>query len=120
MSNYQMGEMEALFADIIWENEPLTSMELAHRAEEVFGWKKTTSYTVLKRLCGKGIFRNDKAVVTSCMSKAEYTAARSEQFVDSTFEGSLPAFLTSFLGRKKLTEAEAKELHRIVDEYREE
>ncbi|MBO4289128.1 MAG: BlaI/MecI/CopY family transcriptional regulator [Lachnospiraceae bacterium] len=120
MGTYQLGEMETRFAEIIWENEPMTSMELAQRAEKAFGWKKSTSYTVLKRLCEKGLFKNDKTIVTALVSREEYNANRSEQFVEETFEGSLPAFLAAFLGKRKLTPEQAEELHRMVEEYREE
>ena len=120
MGTYQLGEMETRFAEIIWENEPMTSMDLAKRAEQAFAWKKTTSYTVLKRLCEKGLFRNEKTIVTSCMTREEYDAGRSEQFVEETFQGSLPAFLAAFLGKKRLTAEQADELHRMVEKYRKE
>jgi Predicted transcriptional regulator len=116
MGTYQLGEMETRFAEIIWENEPLTSMELARRAEQAFGWKKTTSYTVLKRLCEKGLFRNEKTIVTSCMTREEYDAGRSEQFVEESFHGSLPAFLAAFTKKRRLTEEEVKELRRMIEE----
>ena len=119
MEVYQLGEMETRFAEIIWENEPMTSMELAQRALQAFGWKKTTSYTVLKRLCEKGLFRNNKTIVTALISREEYNANRSEKFVEETFDGSLPAFLAAFLGKKRLTAEQADELMRMVDEYRE-
>ena len=116
MGTYQLGEMETRFADIIWDNEPLTSMELAQRAEQAFGWKKTTSYTVLKRLCEKGLFQNNKTIVTSCMTREEYNAGRSEQFVEETFGGSLPAFVAAFTKKRRLTEDEIRELRRMIGE----
>lgn len=117
MNEYQMGTIEARFADIIWENEPLSSRELSERAEKVLSWKKSTSYTVLRRLCDKGIFQNIKGTVTSCLSKAEFYARQSEQFVEEKFDGSLPAFLAAFTSRKALTEEEVRELRRMVAEY---
>ena len=120
MNDYQMGMIESRFADIIWENEPLSSTELAKRSEEMLRWKKSTTYTVLKRLCEKGIFQNNKGTVTSVISRQEFYAARSEKFVEETFAGSLPAFLTAFTARKNLTPEEIAYLRRMVAEYEEE
>lgn len=119
MNTYQMGAVESKFADLIWENEPISSAELAKRSEEVLCWKKSTTYTVLKRLCDKGIFQNKKGVVTSKISKHEFYALQSERFVEETFSGSLPAFLAAFTARKSLTEDEVAQLRRIVAEYEE-
>lgn len=119
MTDLQMGAIEAQFADIIWENEPISSSELAKKSEEKFNWKKTTSYTVLKRLCNKGIFQNIKGTVTSLISKKEYYSIQSEKFVEETFKGSLPAFISAFTSRKKLTQEEAEYLRKIVDDYQE-
>lgn len=120
MNFYQMGAIESRFADIIWENEPISSTELAKRSEELFGWKKSTTYTVLKRLCDKGIFRNDKGNVTSVISRQEFYSLQSEKFVEETFEGSLPAFLTAFTARKNLKPEEVEYLRRMIAEYEEE
>ncbi len=120
MNDYQMGAVESRFADIIWENEPLSSAELVKKSEEVLKWKKSTTYTVLKRLCEKGIFRNEKGTVTSLISKEEFYSLQSEKFVDETFGGSLPAFLAAFTSRKKLTAKEVAELKRMVENYEEE
>ena len=119
MKQYQMGAIESRFADIIWEHEPLSSAELARRSEELLSWKKTTSYTVLRRLCDKGLFVNEKGTVTSLVSKAEYISHQSEQFLNDTFEGSLPAFLAAFTAGKRLTEEEVAYLRRMVAEYEE-
>lgn len=120
MSELQMGVIESRFADIIWENEPIATGELAKRSEELLKWKKTTSYTVLKRLCDKGIFVNNKGVVTSLISKKEFFAVQSERFVDDTFEGSLPAFLAAFTSRKKLKAEEVAQLRKMIADYEEE
>lgn len=120
MNDYQMGEIESKFADIIWENEPISSSELAKRSETLFNWKKTTTYTVLKRLCDKGIFQNIKGTVTSVISRQDFYSARSEKFVEETFEGSLPAFLAAFTKRKKLTADEVNEIRKMIAEYEEE
>lgn len=120
MNEYQMGTVESKFADLIWENEPISSTALAKRSEELFCWKKSTTYTVLKRLCDKGIFQNDKGTVSSKISRTEFYALQSERFVEETFSGSLPAFLAAFTARKSLTAEEVAQLRRIVAEYEEE
>lgn len=120
MSEYQLGAVEARFADIIWENEPISSTELCRKSEEALKWKKSTTYTVLKRLCEKGIFQNNKGTVTSLISRQEFSAARSEKFVEEAFDGSLPAFLAAFTAHKKLTNEEVRVLRKMVEEYKEE
>ncbi len=117
MPDITMGNSETKFADIIWDNEPISSTQLCKMSEEMFGWKKSTSFTVLKRLCDKGIFTNNKGAVTSLMSRAEFYSVQSEKFVDETFGGSLPAFLAAFTSGKTLTRDEVEELRKIVDEY---
>ncbi|MBE6775267.1 MAG: BlaI/MecI/CopY family transcriptional regulator [Ruminococcaceae bacterium] len=120
MNDYQLGAVESRFADIIWENEPLSSAELVKRSEQALSWKKSTTYTVLKRLCEKGIFRNEKGTVTSLISKDELCSLQSEKFIDDTFGGSLPAFLAAFTSRKKLTAGEVEELRKMVENFEEE
>jgi len=120
MAEIQKGAVESKFADIIWENEPISTTELAKQSEKLLGWKKTTSYTVLKRLCDKGIFKTDKGCVTSLISKEEFYAMQSERFVEETFHGSLPAFLTAFTKRKALSPDEIEQLRKLVQEYEEE
>ena len=120
MADLQMGAIESRFADIIWQNEPISSSELARRSEEELKWKKTTSYTVLKRLCNKGIFQNNKGTVTSLISRETFYSMQSEKFVEETFDGSLPAFLAAFTARKGLTPEEVTQLRRMVAEYEEE
>ena len=120
MSELQMGVIESKFADIIWQNEPVATTELVKLSEKELNWKKTTTYTVLKRLCDKGIFRNDKGTVTSLISKNEFYSVQSEKFVDETFGGSLPAFLAAFTARKALTREEVEELRRMVADFEEE
>ena len=117
MNDYQMGTVESRFADIIWENEPMTSAELARCSEQLLQWKKSTTYTVLKRLCDKGIFQNEGGTVTSRLSRQEFYAMQSEKFVADTFDGSLPAFLAAFTSRKTLTAEEVAQLRRMIDEY---
>ncbi len=117
MSELQMGSIETRFAEMIWQNEPVSSAELAKMAEAELLWKKTTSYTVLKRLCDKGIFQNVKGTVTSLISREDFFSLQSEKFVDETFSGSLPAFLAAFTKRKALSPEEVAELRRMVEEY---
>ena len=113
-----LGAAEASFADLIWSREPISSGELVKLAAAELGWKPTTSYTVLKRLCGRGLFQNRGGAVTSLLSREEFSARRSEQFVEETFDGSLPAFLAAFGSRKRLSAEEADELKRIIDGMR--
>ena len=114
----KMGALEARFADLIWEHEPLPSRELVRLAAEALSWKATTSYTVLKRLCDRGLFQNQGGTVTSLLSREEYHAQMSEQFVDETFQGSLPAFLAAFSTRKKLSDGDLAQLQAIIDTMR--
>lgn len=120
MSEMQMGVIESRFADIIWQNEPISTTELVKLSEQELKWKKTTTYTVLKRLCDKGIFQNNKGTVTSIISKNEFYSVQSEKFVDETFGGSLPAFLAAFTARKTLSREEVAELRKMVADFEEE
>ena len=118
MAEYKLGEVESIFADIIWNNEPLSSRTLAELAEQRLNWKRTTTYTILKRLCDRGLFQNEGGKVASLVSREEFNARRSEQFVEDTFQGSLPAFLAAFGSRKKLSDAEIDELQKVIDSMR--
>lgn len=119
MTEFTLGAVEAKFADIIWTNEPLSSSLLVQKSEQELGWKKTTSFTVLKRLCNKGLFQNEKGTVTSLISREDFYAGQSERFVDDHFNGSLPAFIAAFTKNKSLSAEEVAELRRLVDEYEE-
>ena len=118
MSELRMGAIESRFADMIWENEPVPSPELVKLAERELNWKKSTTYTVLKRLCERGIFQNQGGIVTSLISRQDFYAVQSEKFVEATFSGSLPAFLAAFTTRKKLSEEEIAELQALIDQSR--
>ena len=118
MSELRMGAIESRFADMIWENEPVPSPELVKLAERELNWKKSTTYTVLKRLCERGIFQNQGGVVTSLISRQDFYAVQSEKFAEETFSGSLPAFLAAFTTRKKLSEEEIAELQALIDQSR--
>lgn len=119
MADIQLGAVESRFADIIWQNEPVSSGDVVKMAEAQLGWKKSTTFTVLRRLCEKGIFRNEKGTVTSLISRQDFYSLQSEQFVEDTFGGSLPAFLAAFTKRKKLSAAEIEELRKMINDYKE-
>ncbi|MCM1102570.1 MAG: BlaI/MecI/CopY family transcriptional regulator [Clostridium sp.] len=118
MCELRMGTAEARFADIIWDNEPVASGELAKLANKEFEWKKTTSFTVLKRLCERGLFQNQNGIVTSLLSREAFYARHSERYVREAFGGSLPAFLTAFGAGKKLSDREIDEIQKIIDSMR--
>lgn len=118
MNDFKIGSAEARFADLIWAHEPVTSGEMARLGADQFNWKKTTSFTVLKRLCDRGIFRNEGGIVTSLISREDFYARHSQQYVEEAFGGSLPAFLTAFGTRKKLSDREIDELERIIEKMR--
>ena len=118
MAVYKLGAVEARFAELIWENEPLPSNRLAKLAEQELGWKKSTTYTILKRLCERGLFQNEGGQVSSLVSREEFQAAQSEQFVEEAFGGSLPAFVAAFGSRRRLTDSELDELERLGESMR--
>lgn len=115
MEMLKLGIVEAQFAELIWTNEPIASGELVKLCEKELNWKKSTTYTVLKKLCERGIFQNNDGVVTSQLTRDEFNAVQSEQFVEDTFEGSLPAFLAAFTSRKTLSKEEVEEIRRLID-----
>lgn len=120
MKEYRLTDMEAKFADIIWVHEPIPSGKLVRLCEVEFNWKKSTTYTMLKRLESKGIFKNNNGVVKSLIKKDDFYAEQSKLFVDKTFEGSLPRFIAAFTRSKKMSDKEIDELQRLIDEHREE
>lgn len=118
MEEYTLGIVEGKFADIVWENAPLSTAALVKLCEESLDWKRTTTYTVLKKLSERGIFENQNGTVVVLVSREDFFARQSEQYVQRSFGGSLPGFLAAFTSRKKLTEKEVVELQRIIDESR--
>lgn len=104
------------FADIIWNNEPLQSGELAKLCQQELEWKKSTTYTILHRVCDRGLFRNENGTVTSVVSKEEFLAKQSERFLEESFSGSLPRFLATFTSQNKLSEKEIKEILDIIEQ----
>lgn len=120
MSTPKIFESEYRFCLILWEKEPITSRELVALCKERLDWKPTTTYTVLKRLAERGVLKNEHSVVTSLLSKEQAQAAEIDELVEKKFEGSLPAFIAAFVGRKKLTSREIDEVQRMIDRYRKE
>ena len=120
MPDMQMGAVEARFADIIWSNQPVTAAQLAKYADAELGWKKTTAYTALKRLCDKGIFRNVGGTVTSVLTREEFQARQNRRFLDDNCGGSLPAFIAAFTKQGGLSRADLLEIRRMLDDYEKE
>ncbi len=119
MEVYKFTESEEKFAELIWQNEPIGSGNLVKLCENEMNWKKSTTYTVLKKLCEKNIFKNENTVISSLITKDEYYAKQSIRFVEDTFGGSLPKFLTAFIGGNKLSKHQAEELKRLIDDHKE-
>ena len=114
MTNVSLGAVEEKFADIIWENEPLHSRDLVRLCDEQLDWRKSTTYTVLKKLCDRGIFQNDNGMVSSRISKERFINMQSTQFVEKTFKGSLPAFIAAFTSENKLSEKDIEEIKKMI------
>lgn len=119
MQEYKLAEGEAKFADIIWKNEPISSSNLVKLCEKEMNWKKSTTYTVLKKLCNRGIFENVDAIVSSKITKEQFDSFKSQQFIVDSFGGSLPKFLTAFMGNSKLSKQQIEEMKQLIDCYRE-
>ncbi len=116
--DYRLGAIETRFAQLIWDNEPIASGELVKLCAKELSWKKSTTYTVLRKLCDRGLFQNQEGVVTSLISRKELNSLQSESFVEEAFSGSLPSFLAAFTARRKLTEEEIAELQQLIDQQR--
>ena len=119
MDELKLGSVEGRFAEIIWQNEPVASGVLVKICEKELGWKKSTTYTVLKKLCQKGIFQNEDAIVSAKMTREEYYGMQSRRYVEDVFSGSLPKFLTAFCSGRGLSAEEVKEMEKFIEEYRE-
>ena len=119
MEEIRLCDSEYRFLQEVWAAAPVPSGQLAELCRQQLGWKKSTVYTVLKKMCEKGLLRNENAVVTVLVPRERVTAAEAEQFVDRTFGGSLPGFLAAFMSGKKLTAREAEEVKQLIDRYRE-
>ena len=119
MDEWRLGVVEARFADIVWRHAPLTSGELVRLCQQELEWKKSTTYTVLRKLCDRGLFRNDGGQVTARITRDDFYAAQSRRFVEQTFDGSLPAFLAAFTGGRALTDKEIADIQRLIDTHKE-
>lgn len=117
MDDTRLGAVESQFADIIWKNAPLSSRDLVKLCQQQLEWKKSTTYTVLKKLCDRGIFQNEDGLVTPLVSRQEFHARQSQRFVEETFQGSLPAFISAFASGKKLSPQDVSDIRRMLDEY---
>lgn len=117
MQENRLGVAESRFADIIWKNEPMATTELVRECEREFTWKRTTTYTVLKRLCERGLFELKDGVVTALVSREEFYAKQSEEYIEESFDGSLPAFLAAFTSRKKISKKDLAEIRQMLEEF---
>ena len=117
MENMELGEIQLRFAELVWERQPIASGELVKLCAKEFNWKKSTTYTVLHKMCDKGIMQNIDGTVTALISRQDYFSGKSEQFVKETFGGSLPAFIAAFTQNKKLSADEAAEIMKLIDSY---
>lgn len=115
MADGKLGAVESRFADLVWENAPIASRELAKICEEALGWKRTTTYNVLRKLCDRGLFENDGGTVKAKLSREAFYCAQGEALVDEAFGGSLPAFLAAFTKRRSLSVAEIAEIQRMIE-----
>ena len=119
MEHLRLAEGEYRFARIVWDNEPVPSGKLVELSQKELGWKKSTTYTVLKKLVERGVLRNENAVVSAVIPREDILREESRAVVDRAFDGSLPSFLAHFMGGKTISDAEADELKAIIDRYRE-
>lgn len=118
MINIELGAVQERFADLVWANEPIASGELVRICEKELQWKKPTTYTVLRKLCEKGLLRNADGIVTARISREEFYAKKSEQIVQGSYQGSLPAFVAAFVSRNGLSAGEADEIRQMIDAFR--
>jgi predicted transcriptional regulator len=116
--NRRLAESDFRFMTVIWDNEPVGSMRLVDLCAEALGWKKSTTFTMLRKMCEKGMAKNENSTVTSLVSREEVRRTESERFVSETFSGSLPGFLVAFMAGKTLTDGEVEELKQLIDEHR--
>lgn len=119
MAEIQLGVIESRFADMIWEHEPITSHELVKMTAQEFNWARTTTHNVIRKLCDKGVFVNNKGTITSLISREQFYALQSRQFVNDSFNGSLPAFIAAFTKNRRLSPEEADEIRKMIDDAQE-
>jgi len=119
MKKYVLGEMEQKFANIIWRESPISSGDLVKICKVELTWKKSTTYTMLKRLCQRNIFENTNGTVKTLISKDQFLAEKGEEFINSNFSGSLPKFITAFTKNKKLSSDEINDIKLLIESYQE-
>ena len=120
MKSIELAAVQERFADIVWANEPISSGDLVKVCEKELNWKKPTTYTVLRKLCEKGLLQNVDGIVSSLISKEEFYSAKSEQIIEDSYEGSLPAFIAAFTSHKKLSKKEVDEIQKMIDAFKKE
>ena len=120
MKNIELAAVQERFADIVWANEPISSGDLVKVCEKELNWKKPTTYTVLRKLCEKGLLQNVDGIVSSLISKEEFYSTKSEQIIEDSYEGSLPAFIAAFTSHKKLSKKEVDEIQKMIDAFKKE
>ncbi|MDY6307238.1 MAG: BlaI/MecI/CopY family transcriptional regulator [Oribacterium sp.] len=120
MKSIELAAVQERFADIVWANEPISSGDLVKVCEKELNWKKPTTYTVLRKLCEKGLLQNVDGIVSSLISKENFYSAKSEQIIEDSYEGSLPAFIAAFTSHKKLSKKEVDEIQRMIDAFKRE
>ena len=120
MLDFELGAIQERFADIVWEHEPIASGELAKICEKELSWKRPTTYTVLRKLCEKGLLRNRDGIVTSLVSREEFFSAKSAQIIEDSYKGSLPAFIAAFISKKNISADEAEIIQKMIDAFRKE
>lgn len=117
MENFRLGTIESHFADIVWQNAPISTKQLIPICEKELNWKRTTTYTVLKKMCERGIFKFENSTVSVLISRDEFYSIQSEKFIDEMFKGSLPAFIAAFASRKNLTAEEREGIRNMLDTF---
>ena len=120
MRCYRMTDSELKFAELVWKEEPVASGDLVKLCGQSFDWKKSTTYTVLKKLCEQKILKNEQAVVTSLIKEEQYHQLQGQEFINENYGGSLPRFLAAFMNQKKLSRKQVEEIRKMIDEYEEE
>ena len=120
MKDFELGAIQERFADIVWAHEPIASGELAKICEKELNWKRPTTYTVLRKLCEKGLLQNSNGTVTSLVSRKEFYSAKSEQIIEDSYKGSLPAFIAAFISKKHISAGEADEIQKMIDAFKKE
>ncbi len=120
MKDFELGAIQERFADIVWEHEPIASGELAKKCEKELNWKRPTTYTVLRKLCEKGLLQNSDGIVSSVISRDEFYSAKSEHIIEDSYRGSLPAFVAAFISKKSISAEEADEIQKLIDAFKKE